>query len=83
MKKKIEDYKDTSCGHSDAILQNLNKIKQVLKNQNSLNSAIILDLINDTRSHTLKVKNCGKRMEKRLNIYREGIENLGFTRVQK
>lgn len=70
---------DTLCNNHNEIMQNLDIIKQALKNCGAEQAYI--DLIIDTKKQCRHCKKLGQHMENRLRKYRYAIESLGFERI--
>jgi len=72
------EYKDTCCGRSDEIFKILKKLRNFY-----LKTSYIQEDFKKLHSLVLKNKNSARKMEQRLNIYKQAIENLGFKRIGK
>lgn len=74
------DKNDFICTYHKIIQENAKKIIKIL---NSENKEINNDLIEEILLSVKYATNAGKRMEQRLNEYKDSIERLGFKRTKE
>ncbi len=79
---KIVDDSTPIC-HINEIMQDMIiEIREELFNTD-LDKGKIYKLLKEIYELSQQAKYCGERMENRLRVYKEGIENLGFKRIKK
>lgn len=79
---KIVDDSTPICHINEIIQDMIVEITEELFNTD-LDKAKIYKLLKETYALSQQAKYCGERMENRLRVYKEGIENLGFKRIKK
>lgn len=79
---KIVDDSTPICHINEIIQDMIVEITEELFNTD-LDKAKIYKLLEETYALSQQAKYCGERMENRLRVYKEGIENLGFKRIKK
>ena len=79
---KIVDDSTPIC-HINEIMQDMIiEIREELFNTD-LDKGKIYKLLKEIYELSQQAKYCGERMENRLRVYKEGIENLGFKRIKE
>lgn len=78
---KIVDDSTPIC-HINEIMQDMIiEIREELFNTD-LDKGKIYKLLKEIYELSQQAKYCGEKMENRLRVYKEGIENLGFKRIK-
>lgn len=76
------DKNDFICTYHKIIQENAKKIMKVLHSENKSIEQIDNELIEEILLSIKYATKAGKRMEQRLNEYKDSIERLGFKRVK-